>query len=43
MLPDYEIYGSIVYEVVDIVKTIVRKKLHKKKGDILLKILLIYS
>ena len=33
ILPDYEIYGSIVYEIVDIVKTIVRKKLHKKKGD----------
>lgn len=32
MLPDYEIYGNIVYEVVNIVKTIVRKKLHKKKG-----------
>ena len=32
ILPDYEIYGSIVYEIVDIVKTIVRKNCTKRKG-----------
>ena len=31
ILPDSMIYGNIVYEVVDVVKTIVREKIVKKE------------